>query len=224
MEKGARKAYAKTVASWRLQFDKESLPIGRGREDIPRSSPDFLHALSRYSQENFVIVEGGHVSSVPEGQGLSDVIIQLYAEMVDDSEGRDGRHKSALIRTCEDLLSPLANNENFHPGLSLDKLGLPFPFTYGFGEKDNPDILLQVVSLGSPDQVSSAAMKFRFVSQDAKIIKPSKCACLVNAHGNSKTIQDRVTFLSQYSQIVSVENLGTASVSLSEMGLPILTA
>ena len=177
VDREARKAYQTVVTSWRLQFSKLHLPIGRGREDVPRSSPDFLIALARYSQENFVIVSGGHATATPVGSTLIDAINGLYADLVDDSDGRDERHGSLLVRTCEDLLSPLESSGRFLRDVTpVDDL--PVTFSYGYGDDDHLEALLQVVSLASSDQVTSAAMKFRCVSLDAELVPRSHCACL----------------------------------------------
>lgn len=224
VDRDARKAYLRVVESWRLQFDKPSIPIGRGRDDVPRSSPDFLQAIARYSQENFVIVEGGHISESTVGATLPSVVDNLFTEMVDDSSGHDGRHKSALIRACETLFAPLKNNAKFHPDFAPPNTALPFTFSYGFGDKDNPSLLLQVVSLHSPDQVASAAMKFRCASDDEHLVDPSHCACLIDGRGDGRETRNRISFLSRYSQIVNVADVNIASAQLSRMGLPLLTA
>lgn len=220
----ARKAYMRVVESWRLQFCKPSIAIGRGRDEVSRSSPEFLQAIARYSQENFVIIEGGHLSGIATGATLRSVVDNLFVEMVDGPELQETSRQSSLTRLCDQLFAPLSGNDNFHPdGFSIPNQDFPFSFSYAFGDKDHPTLLMQAVSLANQDQVTAAAMKFRCVSEDAKVVTKDKCASLVDdRHGKGPTSRRLVTFLSRYSEIISLSNLETAALQLSRLGLPLV--
>lgn len=223
IDRGARKAYMSVVESWRLQFDKQSIPIGRGRDDVTKASPEFLQAIARYSQENFIIVDGGHVSAIASGATLPSVVDNLFGEIVDGPELHEKRRQSSLTRLCDKLLAPLSGNSDFHSdGFSIPHQDFPFSFSYAFGEKENPVLLMQAVSLANPDQVTSAAMKFRCVSEDSRVVTREKCASLVDdSHGKGPNARRLVTFLSRYSEIVSLSNLNTAALQLARLGLPL---
>lgn len=221
-----RKGFMKAVQSWRLQFRKPHLPIGGGNDDVLRSAPEFLDALKLYSTRHFMIGEGGHVTA-PDSRTLKSVIDELFTQLIDDSDGQDGRHKSALVQTCDAILEPLANNSNFHPNAEIpcDAMGTDFSFTYAFGEDpENPDVLMQAVSLTNSDQVGATAMKFRCLVEDDKKIDPSHCACLVGDSPNTDKIRRRLAMLGKFCKVVSVTSPDTARNMLSSMGLPLLQA
>jgi hypothetical protein len=219
-----RKGFVKAVQSWRLQFGKPQLPIGGGKDDVLRNSPEFLDALKLYSTRHFMIGEGGHVAA-PPSRTLKSVIDELFTQLIDDSAGHDGRHKSALIQACDAILQPLANNVNFHPNAEVpcNTIGLDFPFTYAFGDDPKqPDVLMQAVSVVDADQVGATAMKFRCFVEDDKVISPSQCACLVGELPNTDKMRQRIAMLSRYSTVVSIAHADIARSMLSKMGLPLL--
>lgn len=218
-----RKGYVTAVQSWRLQFNKSCLSMGKGRDDAPRDSADFLEALKLYSTRQFVIGEGGHVTTQPS-RTLDSVIDELFAQLVDDSAGQDGRHKSALVQSCEAILQPLMGNDKFHPNLEVpcNTMGTEFPFTYAYGDPERPDVLMQTVTVTDMNQVGATAMKFRCVVEDEKFITPSKCACLVGELPNTDKMRRRLTLLNKYSTIVSVTEPEAARRQLLRMGLPLL--
>ena len=111
-----RKGYIKSVQSWRLQFAKPSLPLGGGEDDAPRSSVEFLEALKMYSTRHFMIGEGGHVA-VPSALTLKAVIDELFTQLIDDSAGQDGMHRSALIQSCDEIALPLEGIAGFHKNI-----------------------------------------------------------------------------------------------------------
>ncbi len=221
-----RKGYVKAVQSWRLQFTKPNLPIGGGQDNIARESPDFLEALKLYSTRHFMIGEGGHLTC-PPSRTFKSVIDELYEQLIDDSAGHDGRHKSALVQTCDAILQPLEGSASFHRNIDVpcNSMGTEFPFTYAFGkDKDNPDVLMQAVLLTNHDQAAAAAMRFRCLVEDDKKIDASRCACLVGESPNTDKIRQRIAMLKRYCKIVSVTHPATARHTLSGMGLPLLDA
>jgi hypothetical protein len=218
----ARKAYGKVIASWRYQFDKPELPIGNGCPRVSRSSPEFLQAIQKFSQENFILVEGGHVTGVP----LEKAVDRLFNELVDDSNQYEARERSGLQSRCDSLFAELDGNERFHKNLPVKCSGeenFPFTFTYGFGDAERPEVLLQVVAVANEAQVTSAAMKFRCVAQDDGIIPRDRCACLIDARSHSQMLTRHITFLNRYCDIVNVSDPQAASRQLNRMGLPLLS-
>ena len=83
--KDLRNGYLKVVQSWKLQFDKPHLSIGRGRGEVARSAPEFLSAIRRYSIRNFQLVDGGHAESISGSRDPLDLVNWLYENMVDES-------------------------------------------------------------------------------------------------------------------------------------------
>ncbi len=221
LELPSRDSFSQWIEYWNAQLKKPRLRISSG-EYVQISDQRFLDALCDTSLENFQLVDAGYLTTSCPASKTKAVADSLFESLV---LTRHPQPKQSRLRSiCEKLFAPLAGNNKFHhDGLSVQckQLDAEFSFTYGFGDPNQPDVLLQAVSLGKEDQVDAAATKFRCVSQDEKLIKKEQCACLVGGDTDSPVIRKRITFLNRFSEIVIVANLDIASAQLSRMGLPL---
>lgn len=220
-------AYRQWITSWRLQCEKPFLRSKTG-ETIQRTSPEFLDALRDRTSANFMLFDGGRMLERLDIEETTALVDELFIELVSEeamSTSKESHSKTTLIRTCDNILAPLDKDSRFHKDLLVTngvEDDFPPKFTYGFGDPNKPEYLLQAVPLGSDDQVRSAAQKFRAVSRDSHLIDSSRCACLVDSHRGGSVTHNRVSFLSRFSGIVDIGNLDVARIQLARMGLPIL--
>ncbi len=184
-------AFSQWIEYWQAQLKKTRLRFSSG-EFVESKDERFLDALCEKSLENFQLVDAGYLtSSCPASQTMG-IVVSLFESLVLMPQPQP--KQSRLRSMCEKLFAPLDGNNNFHgDGLSVQckQLDAEFSFTYGFGDPDQPRVLLQTVSLGKESQVDAAATKFRCVSDDEKLLTKDQCACLVDGGNYNASVTSR---------------------------------
>lgn len=213
-------SYSQWVDYWHLQCQKPKLKLNG--KTIERAAPEFIDALCATSLENFQLAPAGFVNGSYPASETKDIAMSLFESVV--LVPMPLPKKAQVDKLYETLFSSLANNEKFHrDGMNVPckKLDTFFPFTFGFGDPNRPEVLMQTVSLGKEDQVVAAAMKFRCVVEDEKLIDKKRCACLISDDRHSPAVIRHSSILSRYGELVNVVNIESARRQLAKMGLPL---
>ncbi|MEX0704850.1 MAG: hypothetical protein WD069_22315 [Planctomycetales bacterium] len=226
INKNGRDAYPDWIKSWRTQFVKQRLSVGRGRPAARRENHEFLDAIAMYADDHYVFVDGGFINSPVAPGGIDDIVNYLFSELVEPAEEAVEAPES-MDKIVRRMFAPLKKDPQFRPGIKIscmidDNATEEFPFTFGYGF-DYP-ILMQQVPLGKQDIVNSTAFKFRAVSSDAKLVSVERCVSLIAVDDmrlrNDESMKRHSHLLGIYSQVVNLMSAG-ATHRLGELGVPL---
>jgi len=214
-------AYKTQLESWRLQFDKPTLPVKKGRAPVKRSTPAFLDALMLFGGTHFMLADGGVVADGCNAEEVDALSEYLYDELVAHNWS-EPKAKSPLKSLCDQTFKTLKDRKDSkfkeHYKLTLPIGGEQEELIFSYAYAENyPVVLMQQVASNQPDNAFNAAMKFRCVSSDRGLITKDRCAALVSGEEG----YEHRGLLREYSTIVNMSNPQEADQRLRAMGVPL---
>jgi hypothetical protein len=230
--------YKDWVSYWRQLLTQESLPAGRGRASVPRTSPEFLDALRLKSKENFVLVQGGIIPASVKPRELPKVAEDLFVELIDDGKSEDYELTEArlLAASTKAFLrhSGLKRHPSFntHYPVQYSFYGVPrhVEFSFGLGgSADNPspqpNALFQITRLSDKKDVNNSLVQFEGITRGEPAILPiNRCASFVYAAKQliSEDATESLRSLEKVSKVIDLSDMDLAINEFKHLMGPLL--
>ncbi len=213
-------AYRQWIEYWRGKIERGAVVRSSG-EKVHISEPQFLTELLIRSKEQFMLVEGGVISSRIQKDELADVADDLFSELVlpppSAAAGpRDREHQEAartLKRSAKLAIenASLDQRKDFFPNYNMTcKVGSTlqhFAFDYAI-HPGRPAVLMDELPLWKLESVQSTAYRFGCM-QAAYGIPAKKCASLVYATEKDmqqEAIQQALKLMESLSTVINVSD------------------
>ncbi len=202
--------YKQWVKTWKNKASQHTLSTSEFGQ-VPRTSPDFLRALSTYSSGAFILEFGGELLEDVAISGLDDVTSYLFERLVGTPDEtpqykKPDEVRDELLKDAEISFEEVVKRD-FAVPLQLNGRGFTPRFSVGIGN-GTIKLLGHMVPLTSHPravQNSARAAELLFLQTlTAGILTQDKCLALVYSKEGDESIRDSLTELALVSTIVNV--------------------
>jgi hypothetical protein len=197
---------------WRVQATSDQLSPLRG-VPILRSDPGFMDVLRATQEGNYLLFDGGRISTPIATNEIEDAAAFLFDEIV--SRRRIVEEQDTLVEIADRVIQDagLYDRVETQYRMNCKLFGVPQDVIVNYAIVDEtPKTLLQRVSLRKQQTAYYAALIFNSLVDQKKVRGKKHCASLVNS-----TESDSPTIIKMLGKVSTVVDLADPSVAAKEL-------
>lgn len=196
--------YRRWLDFWRVQITSKEITPVRG-EPVPRTSPKFLDALRTTQEGNYLLFDGGRISTPIAANEMDDAASFLFDDIISRRREVAEEHDT-LVQIADRAIQDAGLYDRIETQykMTCKMFGVPQDVTLNYAVvDDSPIALMQRISLRKQQSAMSAALIFDSLIHSKKISSKKRCASLINsAESDSPKL---LKMLSKVSTIVLID-------------------